>query len=161
MEASLLATKTLIPPPRPRLVSRPRLLERLQEGLGYDLVLVSAPAGFGKTTLVSEWASQDRPGVRTCWVSLDEDDSDPVRFWEYLILALQRFRPGLGDKVLASLHSPQPPATRAVLVALMNDLVDLSEDLVLALDDFHSLHLRMCTTASPTCSITFHRECTF
>jgi LuxR family transcriptional regulator, maltose regulon positive regulatory protein len=136
VEASLLVTKTLIPPSRPRLVSRPRLIERLHEGLGYDLVLVSAPAGFGKTTLLSEWARQDQPGVRTCWVSLDEGDSDPVRFWEYVILALQRFLPEMGGKILASLRSPQPPPTRSLVVALMNDLVGLSEDLVLALDDF-------------------------
>jgi LuxR family transcriptional regulator, maltose regulon positive regulatory protein len=136
VEASLLATKTLIPPPRPRLVSRPRLIERLQEGLEYDLVLVSAPAGFGKTTLLSEWARQDRPGVQTCWVSLDEGDSDPVRFWEYVILTLQRFQPGLGTGILAAVRSPQPPPARSVLVALMNDLVGLSEDVVLALDDF-------------------------
>jgi ATP/maltotriose-dependent transcriptional regulator MalT len=136
VDESLLATKTLIPPSRPRLVSRPRLTERLQEGLDHDLVLVSAPAGFGKTTLLSEWARQDRPGVRTCWVSLDEGDSDPVLFWQYVILALQRCRPGLGEKVLASLRSPQPPSARSLLVVLMNDLVGLSEDLVLVLDDF-------------------------
>jgi LuxR family transcriptional regulator, maltose regulon positive regulatory protein len=136
VEASLLATKTLIPPPRPRLVSRPRLIDRLEEGLGYDLVLVSAPAGFGKTTILGEWARQDRPGVHTCWVSLDDGDGDPVRFWEYLILALQRFRPELGAKVLAALRSPQPLPARSLVVALVNDLVGLSEDLVLALDDF-------------------------
>ena len=136
MEVSALATKTLIPPPRPRLVPRPRLLERLREGLGYDLVLVSAPAGFGKTTLLSEWARQERPGVRICWVSLDEADSDPVRFLEYLILALQGFRPHLGEKVLSWLHSPQPPSARSVLVALTNELVGLDEDVVLVLDDF-------------------------
>lgn len=136
METSLLATKTLVPPPRPRLVSRPRLIERLEEGLGYDLVLISAPAGFGKTTLLGEWARRDRPGVHTCWVSLDEGDNDPVRFFDYVVLALQRFQPHLGDKVLSWLHSPQPPPVRSVLGALANDLVGLSEDLVLALDDF-------------------------
>ena len=136
MEASLLATKTLIPPARPRLVPRPRLVERLEEGLAYDLVLVSAPAGFGKTTLVSEWARENRPQVHTCWLSLDEGDSDPVRFFEYLIRALQEFRPGLGEKILTWLHSPQPPPARAVLVALTNELVGLDEDVVLVLDDF-------------------------
>jgi LuxR family maltose regulon positive regulatory protein len=136
VEASLLATKTMIPPARPRLVPRPRLLERLEEGLGYDLVLVSAPAGFGKTTLVGEWAREERPQVHICWVSLDEGDRDPVRFFEYLILALQDFQPGIGEQVLTWLHSPQPPPARSVLTALMNDLVGLSEDLVIVLDDF-------------------------
>ncbi len=136
MEASLLATKTLIPLARPRLVSRPRLLARLEEGLGYDLVLVSAPAGFGKTTLLSEWAREERHGVHVCWVSLDESDSDPVRFYDYLILALQGFHPGLGGTVLSWLHSPQPPPARSVLIALMNELTDLAEDLVVVLDDF-------------------------
>jgi LuxR family transcriptional regulator, maltose regulon positive regulatory protein len=136
VEATLLATKTMIPPARPRLVPRPRLVERLEEGLAYDLILVSAPAGFGKTTLVGEWAREKRPQVHTCWLSLDEGDSDPVRFFEYLIRALQDFRPGLGEKILTWLHAPQPPPARSVLTALMNDLVGLSEDLVLVLDDF-------------------------
>ena len=115
---------------------RPRLLERLEEGLSYDLILVSAPAGFGKTTLVGEWARAERPQVHTCWLSLDEGDRDPVRFFEYLILALQRFQPALGEKVFAALRLPQPPPARSVLTALMNELVGLSEDLVLVLDDF-------------------------
>jgi LuxR family transcriptional regulator, maltose regulon positive regulatory protein len=173
VEASLLATKTVIPPARPRLVSRPRLIERLQEGLGYDLVLVSAPAGFGKTTLVSEWAREDRLHVRICWLSLDEADSDPVRFFEYLILTLQGLLPGLGEKIITWLHSPQPPPARSVLTALMNDLVALPEDVVLVLDDFQfvtssdvhdavsylldhlppRLHLLIATRADPSLSL--------
>ncbi len=136
MEAPLLATKTAIPPTRPRLVPRARLAERLQEGLGYDLVLVSAPAGFGKTTLLGEWARQDRPEVHPAWVSLDEGDSDPERFWDYFIAALGPVRSGIGETALALLHSPQPAPVEPVLVALINDLSSVSKDLVLVLDDY-------------------------
>ena len=87
MSEPLLLTKLYIPPPRPDLVSRPRLIERLNEGLHHKLTLISAPAGFGKTTLVSEWiAGCDRP---VAWLSLDEGDNDPARFLTYFIAALQ------------------------------------------------------------------------
>ena len=89
METSLLTTKLNIPPARPQLVPRPRLIERLQEGLNYSFMLVSAPAGFGKTTLASEWARQNQKRIRVVWVSLDEGDNDPVRFWDYFIAALK------------------------------------------------------------------------
>jgi LuxR family maltose regulon positive regulatory protein len=98
MAMPLLKTKLYIPPPRPNLVRRPRLVERLNEGLqlGKKLTLVSAPAGFGKTTILSEWvASADRP---VGWITLDESDNDPIRFWSYLVAALQTIqadgRPG-------------------------------------------------------------------
>ena len=89
MPAPILATKLYIPPPRPEIVLRPRLIERLNEGsvAGRKLTLISAPAGFGKTTLVSEWvASCGRP---VAWLSLDEGDNDPIRFLTYFIAALQ------------------------------------------------------------------------
>ncbi len=136
MEASLLATKIAIPPTPPRLVPRTRLAERLREGLGYDFVLVSAPAGFGKTTLVSEWARQDQSTAQTSWVSLDEGDTDPTRFWNYFIAALETRRPAIGGRALALLRSPQLPAIEPVLVALINDLSSVAEDLVLVLDDY-------------------------
>ncbi len=82
------------------MVPRPRLIERLKEGLSYNLVLVSAPVGFGKTTLLSEWTRISQPKVLTAWVSLDEGDNDPDRFWDYFIAALQTLQPGCGDKIL-------------------------------------------------------------
>jgi len=136
MEASLLATKIAVPPTRPRLVPRVRLIERLREGLDYDLVLVSAPAGFGKTTLLSEWACQNQSTAQTSWLSLDEGDSDPARFWDYFIAALQTCQPAIGGRALALLHSPQPRPVEPMLVALINDLANVAENLVLVLDDY-------------------------
>jgi LuxR family maltose regulon positive regulatory protein len=82
VEVLLLTTKLNIPLARPQIVPRPRLIEKLKESLSYNLVLVFAPAGFGKTTLLSEWARISQPQECTAWISLDEGDSDPVRFWE-------------------------------------------------------------------------------
>src|SRR6266508_5514188 len=103
----LLATKLYIPPPRPKVVLRPRLIERLDEGLYRKLTLISAPAGFGKTTLVSEGiADCERPAA---WLSLDEGDNDPTRFLAYLVAALQTVAANIGAGVLGMLQSPQPP----------------------------------------------------
>jgi len=116
----ILKTKLFIPPVRPGLVSRTHLRERLEEGLrtGCKLTLLSAPAGFGKTTLLSEWvAGCGRP---VAWLSLDEDDNDPIRFWAYVIAALRTLREGIGDTVLAALDSPQPSPIKTILAALIN-----------------------------------------
>jgi len=137
--APILATKLYIPPSRRSVVLRPRLVERLNEGLaaGNRLTLVSAPAGFGKTTLVGEWvASCGRPAA---WLSLDEGDSDPSRFLTYLIAALQTVAPGIGEGVLTVLQSPQPPPLESTLTALLNDLATIPSDVVLVLDDYHVL----------------------
>ena len=132
----LLATKLYIPPPRPHLVARPRLLERLNQGLAGRLILVSGPAGFGKTTLLSEWAQVAYPHV--AWLSLDSADNDPTRFWMYAIAALQTVREDLGSAALAALQLPQPPAMEALLTGLINDIAACgSEPLVLVLDDLH------------------------
>ena len=139
MPAPILATKLYIPPLRLRSVPRPRLVERLNEGLaaGHRLTLVSAPAGFGKTTLVSEWvAGCGRPAA---WLSLDEADSDPGRFLTYLIAALQTVAPGIGAGVLTVLQSPQPPPPESILTALLNDVAAIPGDVVLILDDYHVL----------------------
>ena len=104
---TILATKLSIPPPRRHTVLRPRLIERLNEGLYHKLTLISAPAGFGKTTLISQWlAGCARPAA---WLSLDERDNDPARFLTYLIAALQTIAPTLGRGVVGALQSPQPP----------------------------------------------------
>ena len=109
MATPLLTTKLYIPPGRPNLVSRLRLVERLNEGLlmGCKLTLISAPAGFGKTTLLSDWASGvGRPEVGVAWLSLDDADNHPPRFWTYVIAALQTVRPSIGGSCLVMLHSP-------------------------------------------------------
>jgi LuxR family maltose regulon positive regulatory protein len=116
METPLLQTKLYIPPIRPEFVSRPRLIERLNEGVrqnqGFDrkLTLISAPAGFGKTTLAGEWivnCERLEPKVGVAWLSLDEGDNDPTRFLAYLVAALQTIAPNVGEGVLTMLQSPQ------------------------------------------------------
>ena len=142
MPAPILATKLFIPPSRRSVVLRPRLVERLNEGLaaGNRLTLVSAPAGFGKTTLVGEWlAGCGRPAA---WLSLDEADSDPSRFLTYFIAALQTVAPGIGEGMLTVLQSPQPPPPESTLTALINDISTISSDFVVVLDDYHVLDAR-------------------
>jgi len=139
----LLKTKLYIPPPRPELVSRPRLIERLNEGLHRKLTLISAPAGFGKTTLVSEWvAACDRPAA---WLSLDEGDNDPTRFLTYLIAALQTLAlskvegiaPDIGEGILDTLKNPQPTPTESILTPLINEISNITDNFTLILDDYH------------------------
>ena len=131
MPIPILATKLYIPRLRPHIVIRPRLIERLNAGLHSNLTLISAPAGFGKTTLVSEWVlGCERP---TAWLSLDEGDNDPTRFLTYLIAALQTIGPKIGEGVLGVLHSPQPSPPEAILTALLNDLTTISDHFVLVL----------------------------
>ena len=112
MSAPILATKLYIPPPRPKIVLRPRLVERLNEGLaaGSKLTLISAPAGFGKTTLVSEWvAGCGRPAA---WLSLDEGDNDPAAFLTYLVAALQTIAANIGEGVSGCTPIPSATANR-------------------------------------------------
>jgi len=137
MSDALLLTKLYVPPLRTNLVLRPRLVERLNEGLssGRKLTLISAPAGFGKTTLVSEWlAGCQRP---VAWLSLDEGDNDPSRFLTYLIAALQAIAANIGEGVLGVLQTPQPPSTESILTALLNEITIISDHIILVLDDYH------------------------
>jgi len=141
MSTPMLATKLYIPPPRPKVVLRPHLLKRLNEGLrqnqglGRKLTLISAPAGFGKTTLVSEWvAGFERPAA---WLSLDEGDNDPTRFLSYLVAALRTIVADIGEGVLTVLQSPQPPPIASILTPLLNEITPIPDDLVLVLDDYH------------------------
>lgn len=132
----ILATKLHVPPRRPKSVHRARLYERLDEGLHRRLTLISAPAGFGKTTLVAEWiADRGRP---VAWLSLDEEHEDPARFLAYLVAALRAVDPTIGNEASAALRSPQPPSVEAVLTSLLNDLTDV-DDVVLMLDDDHAV----------------------
>ena len=135
MSTPILTTKLYIPPPRPKTVLRPRLIERLNEGQHRKLTLVSAPAGFGKTTLLSEWvACCGRP---VGWLSLDEGDNDPTRFLAYLVAALQTVVTNIGAEVLGALHSPLSPPTEAMLTALLNEIAAIPGDFILVLDDYH------------------------
>jgi LuxR family maltose regulon positive regulatory protein len=131
----ILATKLYIPPPQPKIVLRPRLVERLNEGLHHKLTLISAPAGFGKTTLISEWIASCKRQV--AWLSLDEGDKDETRFLAYLVAALQTVAPNLGAGVLVALQSPMPPSTESILTALINEITSLTDDFILVLDDYH------------------------
>ncbi len=136
----ILATKLYIPPLRPNVVIRPRLLERLNEGLHRNLILISAPAGFGKTTLVSEWVvGCQRPAA---WLSLDEGDNDPTRFLTYLVAALQTIAATIGEGVVGVLQSPQPPPTEAILTALLNDITTIKDQFVLVFDDYHVIEAK-------------------
>src|SRR5688572_27006743 len=139
----ILATKLYIPPPPPKVVVRTRLIEGLDEGLSDDrkLSLISAPAGFGKTTLVSEWiAGGERP---TAWLSLDEGDSDPTRFLTYLVAALRTIEPKLGEGALEVLQSAQSqPPTESILTALLNEITAIPDPFLLVLDDYHVIDSR-------------------
>jgi len=138
MVAPLLATKLYIPPGRPDLVSRPRLIERLNASVDRKLVLVSAAAGFGKTTLVAEWLN-GLECPRT-WLSLDEGDNDPVRFLTYLIAALQEVDESLGQTAQTLLGSPQLPPVESLATLLLNDIAATPQPFVLVLDDYHAIH---------------------
>jgi LuxR family maltose regulon positive regulatory protein len=153
MTAPLLTTKLNIPPPRPNLVPRPRLVERLNAGLrlGHRLTLVSAPAGFGKTTLLSAWARSLEARVPLAWISLDEEDSDPLRFATYLVAALRTLpacvdgHNNLGEDFIDELRSPRHVSSGSVfpvgeqVAILINDIATLDHDFVLVLDDYHVL----------------------
>ncbi len=135
MATEILATKLYVPPPPHNAVLRPRLIERLNEGLHHKLVLISAPAGFGKTTLVSEWIANC--GRKAAWLSLDEGDNDPTRFLTYLVAALQTIKAGIGEGLLAILQSPQLPQTEAILATLLNEISIITEHFLLVIDDYH------------------------
>src|SRR5438270_1099520 len=135
MPTPILATKLYIPRLRPNVVSRSRLIERLNEGLHRKLTLIAAPAGFGKTTLASAWvAGCDR---QVAWLSLDKGESDPARFLTYLVAALQTIAATIGEGMSGVLQSPQPPPTDSILTALLNDLTTISDHFILVLDDYH------------------------
>jgi LuxR family transcriptional regulator, maltose regulon positive regulatory protein len=145
MPALILATKLFMPPPRRQAVPRPRLVARLNEGSGQNrraLTLVSASAGFGKTSLLSEWIEErkradPRPGI--AWLSLDEGDGDPSRFLLYVIAALQNAEPSCGADATAALQSPRPPSAESILADIINELDGLARDIILVLDDYHAV----------------------
>ncbi|HSG14747.1 MAG TPA: LuxR C-terminal-related transcriptional regulator [Anaerolineae bacterium] len=157
--AALLQTKLYLPIPRPDRVPRPRLTQALDAVLqpGRKVVLVSAPAGSGKTTLVAAWLQElDQPTASSpnsvpifepCWLSLDEGDNDLARFLVYLVAALERVAPGLGEGALSLLRGPQQPPAESFMTALINDILTLTQEeatpgrlLVMVLDDYHLIH---------------------
>ena len=143
---ALLETKFYVPRARRDLVPRPRLAERLDRGSASKLTLVSAPAGFGKTTLLSEWLAAG-PGAaadrrRVAWLSLDRGDNNLASFWAYVIAALRTAAPGVGQDALAMLAAPGPQPTETVLTTLLNDLSAIAGDVVLVLDDYHVIDAR-------------------
>jgi LuxR family transcriptional regulator, maltose regulon positive regulatory protein len=134
----LVSTKLRPSQTRPKLVARPCLAERLDPESGRKLTLVSAPAGFGKTTLLSEWLRSRVGGDRSvAWLSLDAGDNDPVRFLSYLVAALRTVEERIGEGVLAALRSPEPPRIEALTGALINEMAALPGGLDLILDDYH------------------------
>ena len=141
MPAALLETKFYVPQLRRGVVPRRRLSERLDRGVASKLMLVSAPAGFGKTTLLAEWLAAGPAagagGRRVAWLSLDRGDNDPASFWAYVVAALRTVAAGVGEGALALLRAPRRPAIETVLTVLLNDLGAVPGDVVLVLDDYH------------------------
>jgi len=140
---TLVKTKLRAPRTRPNLVERPRLHKILDRGEGRKLTLVSAPAGFGKTTLLVEWlverSGNGRSGV---WLSLDGSDNDPARFLSYLVGALQNVMEGIGEGVLALLRVPELPPLETLVGALINELAASGREVTVFFDDYHLIDAR-------------------
>src|SRR5262245_25017311 len=132
---ALLATKLHLPRPPAGFVPRPRLVAGLDHGLARGLVLVCAPAGFGKTALLADWARRGRWPV--AWLSLDQGDNDPARFWRHVVAALDRARPGLAERVAPLLGPPAPASFEGLVTALVNQLAAQPDQVLLVLDDYH------------------------
>ncbi|MEO8287101.1 MAG: LuxR C-terminal-related transcriptional regulator [Chloroflexota bacterium] len=176
LPANMRATKIMVPLPRAQLVIRPRLFDRLTVGLQGKLTLIAAPAGCGKTTLLSAWRTTAAgSNMPFAWVSLDAGDNDPLLFWSYVLAAIDSVAPGVATQALNMLQSPQPPPIEHVLTAMLNNFTALSRDkpehgVALVLEDYHvvtapaihsavawlldtlpaTLHLVIVTRADPT-----------
>lgn len=135
--SKLLHTKITLPPQRRALLSRDRLLALLDGGLEQPVILIAAGAGFGKSTLVAQWLHTAAAQARVAWLSLDADDNDPVRFWSYVLGALERAVSGVSAEASELLHGPQAGAMEGMIAALLNRLQHDERPLLLALDDYH------------------------
>lgn len=137
MNPPVLKTKLFIPPLQPMLVPRSRLNDQINNALqsGVRFTLVAAPAGFGKTTAISNWVHQINR--RSAWVSLDENDNEPTVFWAYVITAFRTIRPDFGGAIYEKLAASAPPSTQSILPQLVNELTELDHPLILVLDDYH------------------------
>src|SRR5947209_3987375 len=134
----LLTTKISVPPARLSMVMRPRLTQQMNAAMRGALTLIVAPAGWGKTTLLGAWhAEASRSAWPLAWVSIDASDNDPIRFWTYVITALDTLHPGVGETALALLYATSLPPIETVLISLLNALIQLQSETVLVLDDFH------------------------
>ena len=146
MPIHMLNTKFYAPRPRPGLVPRPRLTSRLDRGAESKLILVSAPAGFGKTTLIAEWLAADPAASANeqsaAWLSLDRSDNDPASFWTYVIAGIRTVEPGVGERAIGLLQEPPPFPMHLILTTLINDLNKMGRHVVLVLDDFHVIEDR-------------------
>ncbi len=136
-------TKLRAPALRPGCVPRPRVLERLR-GTSAPLVLLGAPVGYGKATLLAEWRASEEPERAFAWVYLDAADADPARFWSYVVEALRLVQPGFGETVLPALRAPGPDLAVTALPRLVNELAGLSQPMALVLDDYHRVRERRC-----------------
>lgn len=141
MFSPIVITKLFIPQPRPELVHRPRLLAQLNQGLTRKLTLISAPAGFGKTTLVADWAHRSLlSDTRMAWISLDKDDNDTNLFLTYLMVAIKQVG-GIHENLAVSLEdmlqSPQSPPVKDVVTTIINAVAELSSRLIIVFDDYH------------------------
>ena len=130
-----LKTKLCVPPLRSRWMTRLRLVKRMDEGFNGKLTLISAPAGFGKTTLLVDWIHRHK--IPVAWFSVDKADNDPLHFLTYVILGLQGQRAVTGKAALTMLQSPQPPSVESILINLINDVIHIPKDIALVLDDYH------------------------
>jgi LuxR family maltose regulon positive regulatory protein len=135
MTISLLNTKLYIPHLRPGLVTRQRLVDKLYRGMSGKLTLISAPAGFGKTTLLIECV--ENCGRSIAWLTLDKADNDPTRFLAYIIATLQTIQEDIGEDILGAIQSPQPPPEETLLTSLLNDIAEIPDPFALVLDDYH------------------------
>lgn len=137
MVLPILTTKLHIPPTRSKAVKRPHLMEQLEAGLSGKLTLISAPAGFGKSTLVSEWIMSSQQSA--AWLSLDEGDRDPFDFLTYVVAALNTIAPHIGEEMARLLQSPQPPPIQSLIKILINKITAIDAEFILILDDYHIL----------------------
>lgn len=137
MQSSLLTTRLYFPPARPALVPRSRLVERLEKGLSGPLTLISAPAGYGKTTLMSEWRSGAGSAFPVAWFSIDSGDNNPFRFWGYVMAALSTLDSIFASTATTLLQSAQFPPADEFIVTLINSISNFTKDFTLVLDDYH------------------------
>ena len=156
LENPIIATKFYIPPVNPDLVIRPRLHALLAGGMHQPLILVSAPAGYGKSALVSDWVQQ--LNVPFAWLTLDEADDEPLRFFLYFAATLQKADPSMGTELMTLLQANQLPPQETLVTLLVNDLLGMKSELVCVLDDFQSIQnafilatlLKLITLQPPT-----------